>query len=256
MAKSPRDAHRSSREAGFVLLTALWLLLLGGVMAAAVMATGLSAAREARAYEEHLRARLAAEAAIETVAYDLLTHGAASRWGAGGSGSVSVTEGTSPVMVEVAHESGRLDLGRAAIEDIERLLGVLDIEADERRRALGALKAHRAATGERRAAFRALAEVFGTLGATPSAWRALAPHVTVYTGASRPSARYAAPELRRALELEAASGAGDLESRMVIGEVFRIRATVTTRTQRLTKTRIVRPVGAGERPLWWYASVE
>lgn len=252
MARFRRAAPPS--EAGFVLLTALWLLFLGGVMAAAITAAGLNAAREARAYEARMRARLAADAAIETVVYDLLAHGPASRWRSGG--SLPVADTGDQVMVEVTYESGRLDLNRTAIEDIVRLLGALDITPNERRIALAALKARRTSATGRFPAFRSLADVAGVLGATPAAWHSLAPHVTVYTGAMRPAARDATPEVMQALKLEVTSGLDDPESRTFSGEVLRIRATVVTAGLPRTRTRIVRLVGTGDKPVWWYATID
>lgn len=118
-------------ERGFILVAAIWLLMLAGGIAAILMLRSLGAATETADRAGALRTRLGTESAVETVIADRQFNGLRSNWWTlPASGSVSV--GDSSMSVRISSDSGRLDLNEASPSLIERALLGLGIPREQR----------------------------------------------------------------------------------------------------------------------------
>ena len=105
---------RASRvkDPGFILLTAVWLLLLAGAIAAAMMLVALRQGRQAVDAAAQLQAKLAVESAVQLIIADLLESGSRSPW-ARTPATGSIATGGAQVQVQVSAEAGRIDLNEA-----------------------------------------------------------------------------------------------------------------------------------------------
>jgi general secretion pathway protein K len=119
-------------EEGFILIAAIWLLLLAAVVVAVLMLRGYERSTIAATVSDRLQARLLLESAIETVVSDLLFSGSASRWsGLPATGSITLDGGS--VAIEVSSENGRLDLNTiepATLDTALRGFGVSALARD------------------------------------------------------------------------------------------------------------------------------
>ena len=113
-----------NNEDGFVLITAIWLLILCGAVAALLLARSLSAATAVAADAEALRTKLARDAAIETVMADLLINGRRSPFAMLPTEGI-VTIGEQEVRVRIGSESGKLDLNEGDLALIDRVMAGL-----------------------------------------------------------------------------------------------------------------------------------
>jgi hypothetical protein len=103
---------------------AMWLLILCGSIAALLLARSLAAATAVTAEAEEFRDKLALEAAIETVAADLLINGPRSPF-AFVPAQRDVEVSGRRVQIEVSAETGKLDANSADLALIDRALGGL-----------------------------------------------------------------------------------------------------------------------------------
>lgn len=71
---------RRNTEDGFVLVSAMWLLLLGAALASLLMLRSMTSARDLKAQDARLLAGEAADDAVERVAAELVFDGPRSRW--------------------------------------------------------------------------------------------------------------------------------------------------------------------------------
>ena len=129
MPPSPNKPHLNFRpgEQGYVLITAIWLLILAGSIVAVVTLRTLSQAREIKEQGEALSERIALESAVETVFADRLFAGNHSQWWlTPTSGQVNI-EGIS-VETILTSESGRLDINEADPKLIKQALRGLGID--------------------------------------------------------------------------------------------------------------------------------
>jgi hypothetical protein len=85
-----------SRDDGFILLTSIWLLVLGGAIAAAVMLNARTAVRGVKAAQSLALGNQALLSARDQVIADLVVRGRFSRWAQASSvGNVTGADGTS-----------------------------------------------------------------------------------------------------------------------------------------------------------------
>lgn len=231
-----------------MLLTALWLLILAGVMGAAVMLSGLTAARQANTQAAAVAAELAAESALAEVEYDLLASGARSRW-ARDDATGTFTYGDVSVSVASSAEEGRLDVSAAEPKDIAVVLQALGADERTAQRIAGDIVELRTSGGQ-------LVSV-SQLAALPEMserlWACLAPHVTIYTGFARPAPRYADAVLQRSLDLKPPEGSGGSATSDIgdAASIFRLSATAQNETDgSTTVVRVVRATGERLRPIW------
>lgn len=130
---SPRE--RASEE-GYVLIAAIWLLVLAGAIAALLMLDGVTATRQARAEADILKQRLALEAAVETIIADRIMNGGRSIWSQSpASGSINI-DGIS-ISVRSTSEAGRVDLFRADARLLDATLRSAGVSAEQRQIIIG-----------------------------------------------------------------------------------------------------------------------
>lgn len=224
-------------ERGFILIAAIWLLILCGSIAALVLARSMNGAAASAADAESLRARLALEAAVETAVADLLINGARSRFSMLPSAS-PVPVGDVAVTVRASAESGRLDLNSADPKRVERLLAATGRDSAARAPVLARLAAAR----EKAGGIRNLDAMRHVLGAAPADREApcLEDLVTVFSGRAKPDPAHVPAPVARALGT-APGGGGPLSA----GTPVRLEA----RTGGRTLTAIIRVGGLIERPV-------
>lgn len=113
--------ERPQSESGFILIAAIWLLILGGSIAALLLLRAQSASVKATAAEDMLAGTLAIDAAVETVIMDVLVNGSRSQWAIlPATGHVSIED--AQLDVRITSELGRVDLNEAEIKIIEQAL--------------------------------------------------------------------------------------------------------------------------------------
>lgn len=136
-------AESRTGERGFVLIGAIWILVLCGAIAALLLARSMAAGTAAAAEGERLRTRMALEAAVETAIADLLLFGQRSRFAALPT-EQAIEIGGRTVRIRATAESGRLDLNHADPKRIERVLAGLGWDSSARDALLARIAAGRA----------------------------------------------------------------------------------------------------------------
>jgi general secretion pathway protein K len=129
-------------ERGFVLIAAIWLLVLAGAIVALLMLSTLTFAKRARFEADQLQSDLALQSALQTVAADRLINGVRGPWGLlPAEGDVRL--GDNLVHVRLSSEAGRLDLNEADPKLIDAALRGLGAEASARQAFVAAILAIR-----------------------------------------------------------------------------------------------------------------
>ncbi len=222
-----------NNDQGFVLVAAIWLLLLCAGIAALLMLRGVDRGRQARSEGDILTSRLALENAVETVIADMLFNGPRSRWSmVPSSGAVMV--GNDAIEVRLSSESGRMDLNDGDLGQIAMLLRGFGFKARERQAFLDDLIDRR----KRQARLASWPEVDKLLAKLPRAQvlsSCVAREFTLYSGLSAPRPSQASLELGRVLALTASPEPSPPEP----GTALRIEATVPTGANVLAVVRII-----------------
>jgi len=229
----PRDD-----EQGFVLITALWLLLLSGAIVALMLLRSAGKAQANRAASQQAQMVFDMDAAVTTVAADLLFRGDQSRWArAPGDGTIDIDGRT--LSVRVSSENGRLDLNDGDLTVIDRGLQGLGVAADIRARTGEALRSARA-RNDRIASPAELNQLLAEAGA--GRILCLDDDLTLYSGLGRPDESVMPAELARALAIPQAAG----EPFASIRPGMPIRLRITT-AQGPALTAVIRVVGTMDR---------
>lgn len=186
-----------SSESGYILITAVWLLLLGASIVAVIMLHNLRTAKEYSFEREMLQLRFAKESAIETVVADIVFNGPRSEF-ARLPAEVTYTIGGTQMNVRVSSENGKIDINQADPALIERALRGLGISALPRQVFLNSIAGERSAgrlyqsiTDVERAMEQA--GIDGGNGFCPEQF------FTVYSGLSQPQPNQMDAALARAL---------------------------------------------------------
>jgi general secretion pathway protein K len=203
-----RPSPDRPEERGFVLIAAIWLLILAGSIASVLMLRSLAAATSAAGRSDTIERRLAAESAIETVIADRLFAGDRSFWlRTPAEGVVAI--GDRRVNVRLSSESGRLDVNAADPARIDGALRGLGLAAGERGRIVGRLQRLRAANRR----IGSLAELNGLVGAARgTGGTCLQEHLTFVTGLAEPRPDQMSRALSRALGGRGGAGTGPVAS--------------------------------------------
>ena len=205
-------------ERGFVLIAAIWLLILAGSIAAILMLRSLAGATAAADHDEAIERRLALESAIETMLADRLFGGPRSAWRlAPAQGRIAI--GGHDVIVRMTSESGRLDVNMANPALIDTALRGFGVGAGERERILARLLSLRAMKKN----IDSLAELESLL-ATAGGTACLADHLTWVSGLVEPSAAHMSPQLARALGGRGGANGDGGPNEMESGAAMRIEA--------------------------------
>lgn len=242
------------RNSGFVLLHALWLLLLGVTLAAAALTLSYQHKQRSYANAKRTRVEIAVESAVHQVLYELIDEGRPGRWtGAEVTGTVSVDR--IDVAVRVVDAAGLVDLNSADDETLLNLFSALPAPANPQR-LLSSLRGTQEALPHGPGRLRGFAEIESLHGMTPDLFACLYPHVTMFTGASTPAPEFTSPWLRQVLHMQDADGHSSVLEGNVsnAGRVYRIEAQAhagSEGTRRLDAH--VRFTGHRDQPYWIYA---
>lgn len=187
----------SAGEKGYILITVLWLLLLGASIVALLMLKNLRSAEDYSFERDQIQARYAQESAIETVVADMLFNGPRSDF-ARLPAETSYTINGSQISVKVSSEAGKIDLNRADAALIERALRGLGISGQPRQAFLSGVLRERNAGR----LFYSMVDVEGAMqraGFNLAGGFCAGRYFTVYSGLSQPQADQMDADLARAL---------------------------------------------------------
>lgn len=130
-------------EQGYILITAIWLLLLAGSIAALLVLRSLSTATDAADRQEAIENKFILEAGFETVFADRLVNGISSSWWLLPAESSVILDGAS-AHIRLTSESGRIDINEAEPALIAAALQGLGVNSASRDRFLTRLHSLRA----------------------------------------------------------------------------------------------------------------
>ena len=277
-------ARTLSSEAGFTLVTVIWVVGLLALIVTAFLVTTRTQVHIAANAERNAEALAMAEAGINLAILDLVSEkGApitAHRFPTDGTPVQCARGREAALAIAVSDEGGKIDLNAASIQLIERALAGLGLDRtaasriaesiadfrdpDDLRRLNGAEKdEYRRAglgRGPKDGPFDAIEELGQVLGMTPELAERLGPLVTVYSGSQGIDPAVAPMTLLRALSGEPAGGGlGGLQQGraaiavppdMVIasrGTVFTIRASASTEAGAMATSEaiVALPSGGG-----------
>lgn len=212
--------RRPKDERGIALISVLWVGVVLGALAAAVLALGRGDLDLARSQRVQAEAELAADSAARTALYALLNRadsafaadGSVAGWRRAGAGTAV------ELRVEITSEHGRLDLNRAGPDLLAALLAEAGAEAGEAGELAAAIAdytddddfvtpggaegpdyAAAGLPGPKDAPFEDEAELLGVLGMTPKLYRRMADAVTVHSARPAPRDGQEHPLLRAAM---------------------------------------------------------
>lgn len=213
------------RARGAALLIVLWLLVLLAGVIVVFAGTARTEAMQGSALRAQVAMRYAAEAGVEVAALRMADPDPMRRWYPDGRARAFGFDDVT-LEVRVLDEAGKVDLNAADGALLSALMVAVGIEDARARRLAGAVLDFRdpddllnpeggaedreyAAAGLRHGArdqpFQSVAELQQVLGMDFAAYRALAPHLTVYTGHPRPRPEFAAAPVLQALGLAPAA---------------------------------------------------
>lgn len=238
----PRRLDPEVGERGFVLIAAVWLLILAGAITAVLMLRSLAGATAAVEHREGIERKLALESAIETMLADRLFNGPRSPWWLTPvTGEVPV-EGRS-VSIRITSESGRLDLNVADPVLIDTALRGFGVSAGERGAIVGRLQALRA----QKRRIGSLAELESLVaGASRATGICMAEHLTYVSGLAEPRADQISAALARALSGRGGTAGDDRPGAPEGGAALRVEASDA---QGAGMMAIVRLTGLADRPV-------
>lgn len=217
-----RGASRDS-DPGFILLAAVWLLLLAGAVVAAMTLTAFRESKAAHGAREQLAVDMAVESAMQLVISDLIENGGRGRWGKTLASGTIMVDGTA-VELSVTNEAGRLDLNEAEPSTIDDTLQGLGVTADARERILSEVARLRLA--KRRLGHWAELEVLLAL-ASPDG-QCLIPLFTLWSGQATPTPQQMPQALATAMGQTGNISGEPASTDTITGQVFRVIAQTRT----------------------------
>ncbi len=140
-----RQLHIGPDEQGYILITAVWMLLLGASIVAVIMIHNLRASEELSFDREQTQIKYAQESAVETVVADILFNGPRSEL-ARLPAQTSYTINGIAMQVQVTSESGKIDVNQADPALMERALRGLGISGSQRQAFLAIIAGERSAS--------------------------------------------------------------------------------------------------------------
>lgn len=191
-APSKRDG-----EEGFVLVSAIWLLLLGAAVVALIQFTVLNRAKNLAFDKEQIGQRLALETAYETAVADLLFNGPRSEFSKLPATANYTLNGKS-MTIHVSSESGKLDINDADLALIDRALMGLGVDATKRSALQGLLLNKRSSTSARLASSE-IEQLLQEVGLGPNSGQCIDRFFTAHSGLERPTKGQMPPELSQAI---------------------------------------------------------
>ncbi|WP_343757415.1 hypothetical protein [Parasphingorhabdus litoris] len=184
-------------ERGYILITAVWMLLLGASIVAVIMIHNLRASEELSFEREQAHIRYAQESAIETVVADILFNGPRSQL-ARLPAETNYTINGVAMQIRVSSESGKIDVNQADPILIERALRGFGIPGSQRQAFLAIIAGERSASR----LFQSPADVAAAMQqAGLAAGSSFCPdkYFTTFSGLGQPVAGQMRSELAKAL---------------------------------------------------------
>jgi hypothetical protein len=202
---TPSGAPRREGEQGYVLIAAIWLLVLAGAIVAMLMLSSLRLARETRDNGAILHERLAMDAAVETIVADRIINGDRSIWSRAPVDGTLDVEGVA-VHVRSTSEADRIDINLSDATVIDAVLRQSGLQAAQREHVLGDL-ARRRGTAGGIASMVELEALLGAVGGRSTADRfTFVPGSVTKPASAIPVAASLQPGAAQRLTLEAAGG--------------------------------------------------
>lgn len=228
-------------EEGFVLIAAIWLLILAGSITAILMLRSLAGATAAAEHQDSIERQLAQDSAIETMLADRLFNGNRSAWwSTPASGEIAI--GKRRISIHLSSESGRLDVNAADPAQIDKALQGLGVSSNERSRIVGRLTALRVA----KRTIASLPELLALIGEAGSKdGVCLAEELTWVSGLSSPRGDQVTSRLARALGAPGDASGESAPSPPEPGTALRVRTSEAGGPARIA---IVRTSGLPDQP--------
>ncbi|MFO1152192.1 MAG: type II secretion system protein GspK [Rhodospirillales bacterium] len=226
-----RIGRHRRQEAGFALVAVLWFLILLSALSASYSLTTRTNVALARNIVGASEAEAAADAGLQRALASLITTQDRQPFRLDGT-PYSWAFDTSEVRFVIEDEGGKIDINAASeplLAALFRVAGVVPKQADglaaaiadfrdedHDRRPTGAedpdYARDKAAQGAKDAPFQAIEELMQVKGMTGILYRAIAPAVTIFSGAEQPEEKVAPPVVVAAL--------GELSGRGTVGRAF------------------------------------
>ncbi len=185
------------KEQGYVLITAVWMLLLGASIVTVIMLHNLRSSEELSFEREQIQIKYAQDSAVETVVADILFNGPRSEF-ARPPTETSYTINDVSMQVRVSSESGKIDVNQADPVLIERALRGFGIGGSQRQAFLAIIAGERSASR----LFQSPTEVAAAMqqaGIAVDSNFCPDKYFTTFSGLGQPSPGQMRPELARAL---------------------------------------------------------
>lgn len=242
---------KATGDPGFILLTSVWLLVLGGAIAAAVMLNARTAVRSVKAAEQQALGSQALLSARDQVIADLIERGRFSRWAESrSSGSITVADDVT-VDVQVSQEGGRLDLLSAQKHHIDALFAALDVSSAAREPARTSLEGLRKQAESGRRPIQSMMALSGLAGWTSGVMACLLPLVTIHSAMPSPSPSAVPLPLTHILDIQQIRDEGGVvDTQYIAGELYRIETTARLPHNVARSAWMVRITGDLRQPFW------
>jgi general secretion pathway protein K len=141
--KRPDPVVIRESERGFVLIAAIWLLVLGGSIVSILMVRTMAASRVVVTDGTDTRSRFALKSAVDTVIADILFSGPRSQWAAlPAEGAIAIDN--QMIEVTVTSDNGRVDVNEADPKLIDATLREQGVSATSRKAVVDQLLSRRA----------------------------------------------------------------------------------------------------------------
>lgn len=187
----------STHERGFILVSAMWLLILCGAIAAVLIARARTGAAAVSAAEGNYRETLQLYDAAEIVLADLLFNGPRSHWAVLPAQGIVAVDGAN-VRVSITSEAGRLDLNDGDLTIIAGALQGLGVGARQRVALIDGIARARA-DQHKIATWAEVEKILDRTGVVGAA--CLNEFFTIASGLQRPREVDLSPQLARALNV-------------------------------------------------------
>ncbi|MEP2103755.1 MAG: hypothetical protein ABJP02_16615 [Parasphingorhabdus sp.] len=197
MLSTKPNAGRRPGEDGYILITAVWLLLLGASIVAIIMVHNLRYSEELSFEREMIKIGDAQESAVETIIADILFNGPRSQFALLPATSEYRIDGVS-MQVSVSNENGKIDLNQADLELIRRALQGLGVSGVPREKFVMLVRQGRYTEHP----FRSMIDVssaFAQAGIGTTDGFCPEQYFTAFSGLSQPQSNQMDPRLSKAL---------------------------------------------------------
>ena len=197
MSREPSSTSIPQEERGYILVTAVWLLLLGASIVALIMLKNLNRSEELGFERQQVRVDDAKEGALETAIADLIFNGSDSQF-AFLPARTEYEIDNFEISVKANSEHGKIDLNQADPEMVRRALQGLGISRAQREAFVLSMMQRR----ERRIPLRSghdVRKIFFEAGIIPRDEFCANLYFTVFSGQTQPQASQMDPRLARAL---------------------------------------------------------